>query len=60
VGPVVEVDASPDGQWLAYESWPTGNNHDIYIMSQTVANLVRLTTDPAWDISPAWRPRLSE
>ena len=55
-GPIVKPDVSPDGMWIAYESWPLGVNHDIYIMSMTGANITRLTTDPAFDISPAWRP----
>lgn len=60
VGPVVKVDVSPDGMWLAFESWPQGVNHDIYIMTATGANLTRLTTDPAFDMNPAWRPRIQK
>ncbi|RPJ51785.1 MAG: hypothetical protein EHM21_01880 [Chloroflexi bacterium] len=55
-GPVFEVDASPDGFWLAYESWPDGKNHDIYIMNINGSNRERLTTDRAFDFGPAWRP----
>ncbi len=56
VGPVAEVDPSPDGEWLAFESWPVGNNHDIYVMTIRGTDLTRLTSDRAFDISPAWRP----
>jgi eukaryotic-like serine/threonine-protein kinase len=55
-GPVAEVDPSPDGFWLAYESWPDGNNHDIFMMSINGSNQNRLTTDPAYDFGPVWRP----
>lgn len=56
IGPVFQARPSPDGFWLAYESWPEGTNHDIYIMSVNGSNISRLTTDPGVDINPAWRP----
>ncbi len=55
-GPVASVSVSPDGHWLAFESWPDGTNHDIYIMTITGANRTRVTTDPGFDFDPAWRP----
>jgi Tol biopolymer transport system component len=55
-GPIVEVDPSPDGFWLAYESWPDGKNHDIYMMSINGSNQTRLTTDPGVDFGAAFRP----
>jgi eukaryotic-like serine/threonine-protein kinase len=54
--PVAEVLPSPDGFWLAYESWPDGQNHDIYIMNLNGANQTRLTTDHGFDFGPVWRP----
>lgn len=56
LGPVAEVTISPDGRWLAFESWPDGNNHDIYLMDVDGGNRVRLTKDPAWEFGAAWRP----
>lgn len=56
IGPVVKADVSPDGMWLAYESWPLGVNHDIYIMTVTGARQTRLTSDPDIDFGPVWRP----
>ena len=56
LGPIAEVDPSPDGEWLAFESWPVGNNHDIYVMTLRGTDVARLTTDRAFDISPVWRP----
>ncbi len=56
IGPVARPDVSPDGKWLAFESWPLGNNHDIYLMTSSGTNLTRLTTDQAFDFGPTWRP----
>ena len=48
---------SPDSRNLVFELWRENANHDIYIMNVlTGGELVRLTTDPAQDFQPAWRP----
>jgi Tol biopolymer transport system component len=55
--PVVDVSFSPDGYWMAFESWPDATaNQDIYITTATGANRTRLTTDPGYDFDPVWRP----
>ncbi len=48
---------SPDGNEIAF-TWDGGNgdNLDIYIKLISVGTPLRLTTDPAEDISPAWSP----
>jgi eukaryotic-like serine/threonine-protein kinase len=56
VGPINKVSPSPDGNWLAFEGWPDGTNHDIYIMQINGSELQRLTTDIAYDFGAAWRP----
>lgn len=56
VGPVAQVSISPDGSWLAFEGWPEGMNHDIYIMTINGTNRIRLTSDKDLDFGPAWRP----
>jgi eukaryotic-like serine/threonine-protein kinase len=57
--PIVDVAFSPDGFWMAFESWPDKDgNQDIYISGITGANRTRLTTDPGYDFDPAWRPFL--
>lgn len=56
IGPVVGVTLSSDGGWIAYESWPDGQNHDIYLMTVNGASRTRLTDHPGNDFSPAWRP----
>ena len=56
VGPIAQVSISPDGNWIVYEGWPDGVNHDIYMMSINGSNRIRLTTDKDYDFGPAWRP----
>jgi Tol biopolymer transport system component len=55
-GPFYQVRPSPDGLMFAYESWPDGENHDIFIMNVNGSNQQRLTTDPGMDFGAAWRP----
>ncbi len=47
---------SPDGLWLAYESYSPESEGglDIYVRSIEGGNPIRLTEDPAADHSPAW------
>ena len=47
---------SPDGQFIAYEGWPDGENHDIYIMDLNGEVVTRLTDAPAFDFDAAWSP----
>ena len=54
--PSLEGRYSPDGNWIVYESWPDGSNHDIYIMDINGGNTMRLTTDPGVDFNATWRP----
>lgn len=54
--PMREASFSPDGIWIAFEGWPEGQNHDIYIITTNGAGRVRLTTDPRLDFDPVWRP----
>ncbi len=55
--PLVDITFSPDGYWMAFESWPDDSfNHDIYISTVTGSSRTRLTTDPKMDFDPAWRP----
>lgn len=54
--PMREASYSPDGIWIAYEGWPEGQNHDIYIITTNGAGRIRLTTDPRLDFDPVWRP----
>ncbi|MCC7359703.1 MAG: PD40 domain-containing protein [Anaerolineales bacterium] len=56
-GPNAEPAWSPDSQWLVFESWRDAAQHDLYRMSLTGVEVVRLNNDAALDYQPAWRPR---
>jgi Tol biopolymer transport system component len=47
---------SPDGQWLAFETWRDAANHDIYVMTANGGQPTRITSHSASDYHPAWRP----
>jgi serine/threonine protein kinase len=55
--PEMDADFSSNGYWLAYEGWPTGNNHDIYLMREDGQIVIRLTDHRAIDFDPAWKNR---
>jgi Tol biopolymer transport system component/DNA-binding winged helix-turn-helix (wHTH) protein len=48
---------SPDGGQIAF-TWqpPQSDNYDVYILKVGDLKATRLTTHPAWDMSPAWSP----
>lgn len=52
----VDPDIHPDGFRIAYESWPDGINHDIWVMFIDGSNRTRVTDHEAVDFDPAWRP----
>jgi Tol biopolymer transport system component len=54
--PMRDGDFSPDGQWLAYEGWPDGVNHDIFIATASGTQEQRITDDAGFDFDPALRP----
>jgi len=56
VKPRREGSFSPDGQWIAYEGWPEGENHDIFIMTLNGLDDHRIMNDTAYDFDPAWQP----
>jgi len=56
----VDMDYSPDGYWLVFESVtadPAGSNQDIYLMTISGGDRTRLTRDPDADFDPAWKPK---
>ncbi|MEN9562358.1 MAG: hypothetical protein RIR73_602 [Chloroflexota bacterium] len=53
---IENIDYSPDGFYLAYEGVGEAGNMDIFFMTVSGGNRVRLSTDPAQDFHPAWRP----
>jgi Tol biopolymer transport system component len=58
-GPVAKASLSYDKTWIAFESWPDGNNHDIYRMDLDGNDITRLTTDPGIDFYPVWQPEMT-
>ena len=54
--PMRESDYSPDGTWIAFESWPEGSNHDIYVMTPNGSGRQRLTDQEGFEFDAAWRP----
>ena len=54
--PMREGRYSPDGLWVAFEGWPFGGRHDIYISTANGAGLQQLTIEIQPDFDPAWRP----
>ena len=55
--PMREAKYSPDGVWVAFETWGKGGNHDIAIMTSNGSSFQILTTDgPRSDFDPSWRP----
>jgi Tol biopolymer transport system component len=51
-----EPDFSQDGYWIVFVSSKDPGNLDIFLMRANGADFQRLTTDPAKDFDPAWRP----
>lgn len=54
--PMSEPAWSPDGTWLAFETWPGGGDHKIAIMQASCTAYEELTDDPALEFDAAWRP----
>jgi Tol biopolymer transport system component len=52
---VEDLEISPDGEWLAFDSDLSGNQ-DIYKMPVGGGEPQQLTTDPAGDFNPSWSP----
>ncbi|MBT3337433.1 MAG: protein kinase [Anaerolineae bacterium] len=53
--PVLDADYSNDGLWILFEG-TDGNNRDIFVVMADGESRTRLTTDPADDYDPVWRP----
>lgn len=53
--PVVDIDFSPDGNWIAYETTNT-QHQNIFIYNFLTQKRQPLTSDAAIDFDPAWRP----
>lgn len=47
---------SPDGSMIVFHSDRLDNNYEIYMMNNDGTNLVRLTNNPSYDLTPVWSP----
>lgn len=56
VQPMTEARWSIDGRWLAFETWPTGVDHNIAIITPSCSSYAQLTDHPELDFDAAWRP----
>jgi Tol biopolymer transport system component/serine/threonine protein kinase len=56
VQPMAEPHFSPDGRWVIFETWPTGVDHNIGLMTVSCTNYVELTDHEALDFDAAWSP----
>jgi len=54
--PMREASWSPDGNWMAFEGWPAGSNHDIYLLAANGAGRKQVTTNARMDFDAAWKP----
>lgn len=54
--PMRELGISPDGQWLAFESWKAGEQHDIYLLRAGAQEITPLTDASGWEFDVDWRP----
>lgn len=52
---IENLDVSPDGEWIAFDSNRRGNM-DIWIMRKDASELRQLTTNKAHDWYPKWSP----
>lgn len=46
---------SPDGALIAFVSWDAGDA-EIMTVNPDTDEIVNLTSNPAWDVSPSWSP----
>lgn len=54
--PMAEPKWSPDGNWIIFETWPDGRNHNIAFITWSCTDFAEITNHPAEDFDPAWRP----
>ena len=53
---IENIDYSPDGFYIAFEGSEESLNIDVYLMTLSGGDRVRLTSGPEGDFDPAWRP----
>jgi serine/threonine protein kinase len=53
---IAEASASPDSFWITFEGWSGADTHNIYIMTITGSDPIRLTVNASLNYSPVWKP----
>jgi len=53
---IENIEYSPDGLWLLYESVGEDGNRDIWLMTIDGESITRITSDPGADFDPTWQP----
>lgn len=56
---IENADYSPDGFYLTYEGVEESGNVDVFYMTVSGGDKIRLTTDNAQDFDPVWRPAIT-
>lgn len=56
---IENIEYSPDGFYLVYEGVGEAGNIDIFYMTLSGGDRIRLTTDSAQDFHPAWQPAIT-
>jgi eukaryotic-like serine/threonine-protein kinase len=54
--PMRDASFSADGNWIAFESWPDGVNHGIWIAMMGAGQILQVTDDAFENFDAAWRP----
>jgi serine/threonine protein kinase/Tol biopolymer transport system component len=54
--PMEDVEFSPDGVWILFETTDEDGNRDLYFSTTSGGDRTRLTNDPSVDFDPTWRP----
>jgi eukaryotic-like serine/threonine-protein kinase len=54
--PMRDAVISPDGFWIAFESWESGSKHNIYIITTTGINIQPVTDVQTMAFDPVWMP----
>ncbi len=55
--PMREGRYSPDGYWIAFESWPGGSNHDIFgVLSNGTGRRELIASPLSFEFDAVWRP----
>jgi eukaryotic-like serine/threonine-protein kinase len=52
--PALGINIHPDMNWIAFESWPDGEHHNIYVSRVDGSERIQITDDKHYDFDPSW------